>query len=111
MRTGHWIVPHLNVHDIMIYIYLDDRLKFDTHISQMCSKAFRQINALKRIARHLDEESRTLLYKSFISSTFNLSSFLKVCGQQYAVKLENLHERALVALYLVTLIALITRSI
>ena len=36
-------------------IVLDNKLKFDEHVSQMCPKASRQINALKRISKYLDE--------------------------------------------------------
>ena len=36
-------------------IVLDNKLKFDEHVSQMCLKASRQINALKRISKYLDE--------------------------------------------------------
>ena len=52
-------------------IVLDNKLQFDEHVSQMCLKASRQINALKRISKYLDEKCRILVYKSFISSNFN----------------------------------------
>ena len=52
-------------------VTLDNRLKFDKHISTLCMKASRQINALKRISNYLDENCRILIFKSFISSNFN----------------------------------------
>ena len=52
-------------------VTLDNRLKFDKHGSILCMKASKQINALKRISKYLDENCRILIFKSFISSKFN----------------------------------------
>ena len=77
-------------------VTLDDRLKFDVHISNICKSASRQINALKRLSRYLDEKSRVLIYKSFIASNFNYCPVSWMfCGRKNANKLEKLQERAL----------------
>ena len=77
-------------------IVLDNKLKFDEHVSQMCLKASRQINALKRISKYLDEKCRILVYKSFISSNFNYCPVSWMfCGKTNLNKLEKLQERAL----------------
>ena len=52
-------------------IDIDDRLTFDGHVSNMCIKAGRQLNALQRLKGSLDRNSRMAIYKSFIMSTFN----------------------------------------
>ena len=52
-------------------VTLDDKLKFDKHIREVCTKASRQINALKRVSKYLDENCRIMIYKTFISSNFN----------------------------------------
>ena len=77
-------------------VTLDDKLKFDKHISEMCTKASRQINALKRVSKYLDENCRIMIYKTFISSTFNYCpvSWMS-CGKTNLIKLEKLQERAL----------------
>ena len=49
-------------------VTLDKDLNFNMHVSNICKKASMQINALKRISNHLNEKSRILLCKSFISS-------------------------------------------
>ena len=49
----------------------DDRLMFDGHISNMCIKAGRQLNALHRLKGSLDQDNRMAIYKSFIMSNFN----------------------------------------
>ena len=52
-------------------VSIDDRLKFDLHINNLCKKAARQINALRRISHFLDVDTRILIFKSFILSNFN----------------------------------------
>ena len=47
-------------------VVLDDKLKFDEHVSVLCLKASRQINALNRVSKYLDEMCRIMVYKSFI---------------------------------------------
>ena len=77
-------------------VTLDDKLNFDEHVSQMCLKASRQINALKRVSRYLDESCRILVFKSFISSNFNYCPVSWMfCGKTNLNKLEKLQERAL----------------
>ena len=56
----------------------------------------RQINALKRLTKFLNERSRILVYKSFISSNFNYCPVTWMfCGRRNVIKLEKLQERAL----------------
>ena len=49
-------------------ICIDDTLTFDSHISDICSNASRQISVLQRLAGLLDYPSRKAIYSSFISS-------------------------------------------
>ena len=84
-------------------VTLDENLNFGPHISNICKKAAMQINALKRIAKYLDERSRILIYKSFISSNFNYCPVSWIfCGKKNADKLEKLQERALRFVFLDT---------
>ena len=77
-------------------VTLDSRLNFDSHISSMCKKASRQINILKRLSKYLDQNSRIIVYKSFVSSNFNYCPVAWIfCGKRNARKLERLQERAL----------------
>ena len=88
------IVPTDNIK--VLGVTLDDHLKFDAHITNICITAFRQINALKRLAKFLNERSRILIYKSFISSNFSYCPVTWMfCGRKNVMKLEKLQERAL----------------
>ena len=51
-------------------IALNDSLKFD-FIFDMCKKAYRRINALKRISKFVTQNSRKSIYRSFIAANFN----------------------------------------
>ena len=56
---------------LFLGITLDQKLKFDQHISNLCKKAASQLNALYRIKRYLTVEIKTILVNSFIYSNFN----------------------------------------
>ena len=81
-------------------VTLDDRLKFDGHVVDICKRASRQINALKRISRYLNEDSRILVYNTFVSSTFSYCPVSWIfCGKKNSRKLDKLQERALRFVY------------
>ena len=80
----------------LLGVTLDNRLKFDKHVSSLYIKASRQINVLKRISNYLDENCRILIFKSFISSNFSYcpASWM-FCGKTNLTKLEKLEDGAL----------------
>ena len=63
----------LNLIDSMIVlgVDIDDKLNFNSHVSNMCNKAGRQLNILQRLKGSLGYASRLSIYKSFIMSNFN----------------------------------------
>ena len=88
------ILPTDNIK--VLGVTLDDHLKFDAHITNICTTASRQINALKRLTKFLNERSRILVYKSFISPNFDYCPVTWMfCGRRNVIKLEKLQERAL----------------
>ena len=87
-------------HMEVLGVTLDNKLKFDTHVSIICKRAASQINALKRISKYLNEESRILIYKSYISANFNYCPVAWIfCGKKNSSKLEKLQKRALRFVY------------
>ena len=52
-------------------ISIDQCFKFNKHISDIYSKACRQLNVLQRLRGSFDFESRMAIYKTFIISNFN----------------------------------------
>ena len=59
-------------------IDIDIRLTFDDHVSNMCIKAGKQLNALQRLKGSLDQDNRMALYKSLIMFNFNYHPYLDV---------------------------------
>ena len=77
-------------------ILTDDRLDFSQHISLMCSKAARQLNALARISKYLDQSSLKTIHDSFISSNFSYCPLVwHFCGKVNNEKIEKIQERSL----------------
>ena len=77
-------------------ILIDNRLDFSQHISLMCSKAARQLNALARISKYLDQSSLKTIHNSFISSNFSYCPLVwHFCGKVNNEKIEKIQERSL----------------
>ena len=88
--------PQANVLGVM----LDSKLNFNHHVSAICTKAARQLNALASISRFLSTSSRMIIYNSFINSNFNYCPILwHFCGKKHGDKLEKVQERALRIIY------------
>ena len=49
---------------------IDDKFNFNSHVSNMCNKAGRQLNVLQRLKGSLDCASRLSIYKSFYCVEF-----------------------------------------
>ena len=68
----------------------DCDLKFNTHISKICRKAGMQLNAVSRLSKYLDIQSRTILHNTFIMSNFFSSNTLwHLCSHSNTVKLKS----------------------
>ena len=77
----------------LLGIEIDPKLNFDTHVHEICQKAARQINALKRLSKFLNLDSRMAIFRSFITSNFGYCSL--VCSAKNSQKLEKRQLRAL----------------
>ena len=80
----------------LVGVYIDNQLTFDKHIHEMCVKAGRQLNILKRLSTKLSEESKLCIFRSFILSHFNYCPIVwHFCSRYNIVKLERIQERGL----------------
>ena len=50
---------------------IDDQLRFNEHISMLCSKAAMQLNALGRLQKYMEKSEKETIINSFILSNFN----------------------------------------
>ena len=54
----------------LLGITIDNNLKFDEHVSNICLKASRKLSALTRMIKCLSFEKRRILMKAFVESQF-----------------------------------------
>ena len=67
----------------LLGVYIDNHLNFKYHTDQICQKASRQLNALCRIHKILDSDSKMAIIRSFIISNFNYCPVIwHFCGRK-----------------------------
>ena len=77
-------------------VYINERVNFESHISMLCARTSRQINALARIAKYIDVQGRINIYNAFITSNFSYCSIVwHFCHSDSTLKIEKLNKRAL----------------
>ena len=83
----------------LLGVTVDKNLKFDIHVSQLCMKTNRQINALSRL-KNIVNRCKMLMYKTYILSNFNsCSTIWHHCSKYATLKMEKLNKRALRIVY------------
>ena len=81
-------------------VTIDDKLKFDLHVSNLCVKAGRQLNVLYRFKNVFSIEDKKTLYQTFILSNFNYCPIVwNFCNTDMMRKMEYIQERALRFIY------------
>jgi hypothetical protein len=80
----------------LLGVTIDSLLNFDVHIKNVCLKASKQINALRRMGKNLTMEGRKAIYHAFILSNFNFCPLVwHFCSKGNTQKLERVNYRAL----------------
>ena len=54
----------------LLGITIENELKFDVHISNICKKAQRKLTILMRLKKYVDFEKLRILFKTFFESQF-----------------------------------------
>ena len=87
-------------HVKVLGVVIDCKLNFSLHVSSICKKAARQLNALARISNYLDVSARRLIYNSFVASNFNYCPLVwHFCGATNSNKIEKIQQRCLRIIY------------
>ena len=80
----------------LLGITLGNNLKFDKHVSNICSMANRKLSALTGVAKFLPFKKRRILFKAFIESQFKYCPLVWMFhGRQINDKIDKLNERVL----------------
>ena len=84
----------------LLGVTLDNKLNFDTHISNLCKKAAAQLNVLKRLRSFIGFEQKKVLVQSFVYSNFNYCPLVwHFSSMKSLQKIEKSQESALGFLY------------
>ena len=81
----------------LLGITIDDRLRFDQHISNLSSKAAMHLNALGRLQKYMGKPEKVAVVNSFIYANFNycplVHKHFSTC--ESIRKIEKIHKRCL----------------
>jgi len=58
----------------LLGVAIDNELKFDSHVKDICLIANRKLSALLRLNSYLSFEKKRILYKAFVESQFKYCS-------------------------------------
>ena len=83
----------------LLGIFLESKLKFESHIASLCKKAGQKINALARLKNYLTSDQRILLLNSVIPSQFTYCPLMWMFTSRYLNNALNIHEWALRLIY------------
>ena len=80
----------------LLGVFIDDQLSLDKYVSELCIRAARQTNALRRIVKYLSPECRITMFTAFIASNFNYCNIVwHFCGHTNSLKIEKVHKKSL----------------
>ena len=84
----------------LLGVTIDDKLRFDKHVSDICLRAIRKLSALARVAKFVPFKKRLIFFKAFIESQFKYCPLVWMFhGRKINDKINKLHERALMIVY------------
>ena len=84
----------------LLGVLLDNDLKFDKHVDNLCNKASQKLSALCRVSSYMNQNKKRIIMKAFINSQFG---YCPLVWMNHSRKLNNrinrIHERALRVAY------------
>ena len=84
----------------LLGVQIDNELKFNEHITNLCKNANKKLHALARISHLMDKEKLRILMKAFIESQFQYCPLVWMFhSRSLNNKINRLHERALRLVY------------
>ena len=80
----------------LLGISIDNQLKFDTHVSNLCKQASMQLNAISRLKQYMGRKEIEVLLNSFIYSNFNYCPLVwNFCSCKSSSKIEQIQKHCL----------------
>ena len=91
INTGEFSIENSD-YEKLLGVKIDNKLTFGCHVSDMCKKANRKINALARIAPFININKSPILMNSFFRSQFNYCPLIWMCHSQANNRKINRHQ-------------------
>ena len=80
----------------LLGINIDDHVKFNEHISTLCSKAVMQLHALSRLQKYIGKSEKEAIINSFILSNFNYGPLVSLFSSCESIrKIEKIQKLCL----------------
>ena len=80
----------------LLGVTFDVKLTFEQHVNDICKKASRDLNILKRFSKILSTANKTRIFHSFIVSHFNYCPVIwHFCSKRKTKMLDKIQERSL----------------
>ena len=84
----------------LLGITLDNKLKLNTHVTNLCRKASQKLHALSRVSHYMTHKQRKIIMQSFILSQFGYCPLVWMLhSRKLNTRINKLHERALRLVY------------
>ena len=84
----------------LLGVSIDNKLKFDKHVSNIIKKANSKFSALSRLTKFMTFQKKRTLYKAFVESQFKYCPLTWMFhGLKTNCKINRLQERALRLIY------------
>ena len=84
----------------LLGINIDNKMKFNDHVSDICTKASQKLHALSRISNYMTLTQRKITMKSFILSQFGYCPLVWMLhSRELNNRINRIHERALRIVY------------
>ena len=84
----------------LLGVTIDNKLKFDDHVYNICLKSGRKLSVLTILTKVLPSERKRILVKAFVESQFKYCPLTWMFHRRkYNNKINRIHERALMIVY------------
>ena len=91
---------HNNKHKKLLGVTIDNKMKFEEHVSNLCTKASQKLHALSRVSAFMNVKQRRIIMKSFINSLFGYCPLVWMFhSRNLNNRINKIHERALRLVY------------
>ena len=95
----------------LLGVTIDNQLKFDDHVKNICTKAGRKLSALTRMLKELSFQRKRLLLKTLFGSQFTYCPLIWIFHSREANnRINSLHERALRLVYSIMISTHLSKS-